>query len=64
MNIPVTHKQVEALKVGESIVSEFPNRRTRRSATKVPRSTKIAKSSANNPNVIRTNKKNIKFKKD
>ena len=61
-NIPATHQQVEDLKSGESIISEFPNRRQRRSIGKVPNSTKISKFSANNPNIIRTNKKNITFK--
>jgi len=55
-NTPATHQQVEDLKSGESIISEFPNRRQRRSIGKVPSSTKIAKCSANNKNVIRTNK--------
>ena len=62
-NIPATHQQVEDLKLGESIISEFPNRRQRRSVDKVPNSTKLAQCSMNNPNIIRTNKKNITFKK-
>jgi hypothetical protein len=64
MNKPATHKQVEELKVGQAIIAEFPNRRQRRSIDKVPNSTKMAKCSANNRNVVRTNKANIRFKKD
>ena len=63
MNTPATKQQVEELKSGQIIAPEYPNRKTRRSLDKVPRSTKIAKSSANNPRVIRTNKQSIKFKK-
>lgn len=61
MNTPATRKQVEELKAGQSIVSEFPNRRQRRSLTKVPRSTKLAQCSMNNPNVIRTKKHKSSF---
>ena len=61
MNIPATHKQVEELLPGEMIINKYPNRRTRRSIDKVPSSTKMAKCSLNNPNVIRTNKFNGNF---
>lgn len=61
-NIPATRQQVEELKVGQAIISEFPNRRQRRSLTKVPRSTKLAQCSMNNPNVVRTKKHKSSFK--
>lgn len=55
MNKPTTHKQVEELKVGESIISEFPNRRQRR-VKLYPNSTKLVPSSMNNGNVRRKGK--------
>jgi hypothetical protein len=60
-NTPATHKEVEDLKVGQAIISEFPNRIQRRSLTKVPRSTKLAQCSMNNPNVVRTKKHKSSF---
>ena len=54
-NIPLTRKQIKESPLGFISSGPFPNRKTRR-YTGIPNSSKLGKSSLNNPAVIRTKK--------